>query len=571
MLGFFRKKPEMYDVLYGAYRQAQDAAAAVTAPEPESAPVEASSGFGGGGRDRGVQYGWDDGSKFAGGFGATQLLTADYWTLRARSSELFERNLYARGLIRRLVTNEINTGLHLEALPSEKILGFKEEELAEWTEDVENRFELWGNNDDLCDYYGRETFGELQAAARTEALVAGDVLVVLQQDPRTGLPSVRLVSGSAVQTPLGGKASGGNKIVHGVEIDALGRHVAFWISQESKDGSGFRESKRLPAYGEKTGRRLAWLVYGTEKRLDDVRGKPILSLVLQSLKEIDRYRDSVQRKATLNSMVAMFIQKDEAAPGTTPFGKAAIKKSLDTTGTDTGPRVFRSGDLNPGIIFDELQHGEKPVGFHNQGTDEKFRDFEEAILATIAWAHGVPPETLTLAFSNNYSASQAATNEFKMYLEEVRTKFGFAFCQRIYVEWLVSSVLKSKIEAARLVEARRDPAQHEIFGAWTAADWSGQIKPAIDQLKLVRALTEAVDNGFMTRAKATRELNGTKYSRNVQILERENGQLVGANSALEAMKNPAPPAPVDPGTAEEADAQDAADTAAKGSKKAKSN
>jgi hypothetical protein len=53
------------------------------------------------------------GDKFAGGFGATKVFTPDYWTLRQRSEQLFHENLYARGLIRRLVTNEINTGLTL--------------------------------------------------------------------------------------------------------------------------------------------------------------------------------------------------------------------------------------------------------------------------------------------------------------------------------------------------------------------------------------------------------------------------------------------------------------------------
>jgi hypothetical protein len=36
-----------------------------------------------------VHYSNFDGSKFVGGFGATELLNFDYWTLRARSIELF--------------------------------------------------------------------------------------------------------------------------------------------------------------------------------------------------------------------------------------------------------------------------------------------------------------------------------------------------------------------------------------------------------------------------------------------------------------------------------------------------
>src|SRR5205085_1098932 len=97
------------------------------------------------------RYSFDDGSKFAGGYGFTQLLLTDYWTLRARSSELFETNLYARGIVRRLVTNEINVGLHLEATPEEAILGKPEDSLADWSESTENRFQLWCDRPLLCD------------------------------------------------------------------------------------------------------------------------------------------------------------------------------------------------------------------------------------------------------------------------------------------------------------------------------------------------------------------------------------------------------------------------------------
>src|SRR5690242_11309438 len=116
------------------------------------------------------RYSYQTGDKWEGGFGATELLLTDYWTLRARSVQLFETNLYARGLIRRLVTNEINTGLHLEASPIESILGKKEDELGDWTEDVENRFSIWESDASVCDNAELSTFGRLQAAARQEAL-----------------------------------------------------------------------------------------------------------------------------------------------------------------------------------------------------------------------------------------------------------------------------------------------------------------------------------------------------------------------------------------------------------------
>ena len=470
---------------------------------------------------------FDDGEKFFGGFGATQLLTADYWTLRARSTQLFETNLYARGIIRRLVTNEINTGLHLEAEPEEGVLGVEEDSLADWSETVENRFRLWAKNPWLCDHDERRTFGALQAQIRMEALVAGDVLVVLRQDRRTGLPRVQLISGSAVQTPMRAPRRG-SRILHGVELDARDRHAAFWVRQ--RDGN----SKRLPAFGEKSGRRIAWLVYGTERRLDDVRGKPILSLILQSLREIDRYRDSTQRKAVINSMLAMFVKKGEERMGSRPLGGAATVKGtvIDNT-ADEPQRTYNVAEFIPGVILDELQVGEEPTAFPSNGTDEKFGDFEEAIIQGVAWALEVPPEILRLAFSNNYSASAAAINEFKIYLNAMRTRFGDEVTQHVYVDWLLSETLTGKVEAPGLLEAWRDPAQYDIFAAWIGACWSGQIKPSTDIFKQARGYEKLLEQGLITRSRAAREMTGMKFSKIVQQLARENAALALALEPLD--------------------------------------
>lgn len=477
---------------------------------------------------------WDTGTKFAGGFGATKVLIPDYWTLRARSSQLFETNLYARGLVRRLVTNIINTGLHLESMPEEGVLGVPRDSLAEWSEDVEIRWNLWAGEPWLCDFAEQATYGEIQEAAFLEALIAGDCLVVLRQDPLTRLPRVQLVKGDCVQSPAR-LPRGGNKIEHGVEIDAQRRQVAYWIRQE--DGS----SKRLPAYGEKSGRRLAWLVYASDRRLDQVRGKPILSLALQAIQEIDRYRDSTQRKATINSMLAMFVEKTAPTSGTRPMTNGAVRSgSVAVANADGTPRRFNVSEQIPGLVLDELAHGEIPRAFPSNGTDLAFGEFERAILAGVAWGFEIPPEILVLSFGSNYSASQAAINEFKIFLNKVRTRWGERFCQPMYVEWILASVLAQKITADRLVESWRDWKNYDVFCAWVNADWSGNIKPAVDLSKLVKAYVEMIKAGLITRARAARELTGTKFSRNAQTLAIENLLMATANEPIERLENPAP-------------------------------
>ncbi len=422
-----------------------------------------------------TSFGYHDGEKFAGGFGATQLLATDYWTLRQRSAQLFKTNIYARGIINRFVTNEINTGLHLEAIPEESILGLEEDALSDWTEEIENRFELWAKTPKLCDRRGLDTFGSIQATARAEAMIDGDCLVVVEQDAKTKLPTVRLYSGGCVQTPMGVTPAAGHRIMHGVELDAVGTQVAFWIRTE--DGT----AKRLPAYGAKSGRRIAWLVYGSRKRLDEVRGEPLLASVLQSLREIDRYRDSTQRKALLGSLWLGWIEKGDDKPGSRFMGRSGVGTSNRTQIDNSGQeRRFRVAEQVPGMFAQELQAGET-VKFQNSvSTDEKFTDFESAILYGIAWSLEVPPEILTLSFNANYSASQAAINEFKMYLDRARVAFADAFCTPVYQEWLLSEVLNERVSAPGLLDAWFDPSKNDVFCAWVASDWAGHIKPSAD-------------------------------------------------------------------------------------------
>jgi len=470
-----------------------------------------------------------DGSKFSGGLGATQLQQIDYWTLRHRSSEFFNDNLYAKGLIRRLITNIVNTGVFPESTPEEIILGVPEGSLADWSELVETRFSVWSKSPQACDWHRVSTFAEIERQALLESLVSGDVLIVMRVNTRTNTPSIELVSGNKVQTPLGGKAQirNGNTVRHGVEQDSSGRIVAFWVTQKD------RSSKRLPAFGEKTGRRVAWLMYGTEKRLDEVRGQPLLAVVLQSLKEIDRYRDSAQRKAVVNSILALFVKKTSDKPGSLPMQGGAVRKnSASVTDGDGTTRSFNIANYIPGVVIDELQEGEEPVPYSSAGTDINFPVFEAAIIESIAWCVQMPGEILKLAFSSNYSASQAASSEFIIYLNYAWARLAEQLCAPVYTEWLINETLTQKIKAPGLLVAWRDPKQYDIFGAWTASEWYGTIKPSIDGVKQAKAGQLRIKEGWSTNAREARGMSGTKFSRNIKRLKRENEQKADAMRPL---------------------------------------
>jgi capsid protein len=263
-----------------------------------------------------------------------------------------------------MVTNEINTGLNLECLPEEMLLGLEQDSLVEWSDEVEKRFEIYGRA--MCDFVGESSFGQIQRVIRRESLIEGDILVVLKQLKPNGVPQIQLISGSKIRTPIG---KFDKRIVDGVELDKNGKHVAYYYVGDNG------KSERIAAYGARTGRKLAWLVYSTDKRHNQVRGEPILSLIMQSLKEIDRYRDAALRKSVINSLLAMFISKTEDKMGTTPMTGAATMKRSYQTDTQNPDRKFNVADYGqPGIILDELQQGETPHAFKTE-TDVDFGKF----------------------------------------------------------------------------------------------------------------------------------------------------------------------------------------------------
>jgi len=460
-----------------------------------------------------------DGDKFWGGYGSTQILDIDYPTLRARSLELFTTNLYARGIIRRLVTNEINTGLTPDLTPNEQLLGLIKDSLNDWSDITEDRFEIWANNPELCDYEGVNTFAEIQRIQRSEALVGGDVLIVMRFSRFHPLPRVQLIRGDLIETPgLGGgdNVRKNHTVKHGVEFDTRNKRVAHWIRQ--KDGT----FKRIPMFGEKSKRKLSWMVYGTDKLIDGIRGLPLLAIMLQSTKEIDRYRDSVQRKATNNSHLTMFIKKDNAKMGSLPLTGGASRVDTVTASETGSTRSFKSARTMPGTTFEELQAGEEPVLLGGEGTDVKFGEFEQTIIYAIAWSNQIPPEILVLAFTNNYSASQAAINEFKIYLNMRWTIEGDTFCKPILTQWLISELLLGKNKAPGLLDAWRDSTQYDILGAWLVMDWYGSIKVSTDMVKQGKGSKLLVDEAWSTNTREARMNTGTKFRKNVAQLKREN-------------------------------------------------
>jgi len=450
-------------------------------------------------------YSGDKTGMFA-GFGLTEDLSfVDLKTLQLRSLQLARQNPYAAAIINRLVTKIVNSGLRLRAHPLETILNkiVPEGYLDEWGNNVESLYEVWSRDKRLVCNTKRHTMQSLERIAVYTSIISGDCLVISTLN-KLGLPTIQLVDGRNLVNPLD---SIDKDIKHGVELNDKGVEVAYYVNT-------LEGVKKVKAY-DPSGRRRAWLVGINEKRIDDRRRLPLLSVIMQNINELGKYLDSEQRAALVNSYIAVVHTRGEGNVSTNPLKNAGTTKEFESN----DPSNFKR--MEPGYFATKLAQGEAIKSFDTSRPNVNFAKFSEYCIKSGSYSVGIPPECLMLEFNSNYSASRQAKLELEDLIKEKTAVFTTDFNQIIYADWLDGMILNGKVKAPFYVKSLNDINRFEILGAWRSASWRGLTKSNVDGLKMVKELKIAQDNGWMTADQIADDYYDNDFATNMRARKKE--------------------------------------------------
>ncbi|MBR5409272.1 MAG: phage portal protein [Clostridia bacterium] len=470
---------------------------------------------------------------------AVEDIDMNNMTMRQRGRMLYMASPVAAGAINTQRTKVVGPGLYMRPAIDRQILGLTDEEAERWTARTKAEFSLWAENKYACDVQGMNNLYALQQLALKSMLMSGDTFAVLHhEEPTQLLPyglRVQLIEADRVSTPskagafglqtlTEGETKDGNKIHDGVEVNDVGRVVAYHICSHYPaagilTGKESVEWTPVPAVGAETGLPNVLHVM-TPERPEQYRGVTYLAPVIETLLQLRRYTESELVAAIIQSYLTAWITT-QTDPTEIPFNEVG---DGDVDGAENEKSVeVRSGvsdseneyEMGPGQVT-HLQPGEN-ITFGNPNIPTAgFDAFVRAICRVAGAGLELPYDVLMKEYNSSYSAAKGALEDAWTMLRMVRKWFIDDFCQPLYEVWLAEAVARGRIQAPGFFT---DPL---LRRAWSGAVWDGPAQIHLDPLKESKANEVAVSHGWKTNAQVTRENYGGDWRENVKQIQAEN-------------------------------------------------
>ncbi len=417
-----------------------------------------------------------DGEKNFGEIGPIKDYAVDYASLSMRSWQSYLESEISQTVLGKYFTWVIGAGLKLQAEPVVKVLELEGVNIGEEFNDiVESRFGIYANSK-MSAYSGMSSLHMLAKEAFKNSIVGGDVLVVLRYiDDQV---KVQLIDGAHIQTPLGNREA-----KHGISISTTGEHLGFYVR------TGLLDFKYIPA--KTNGITTAFMIYGLKYRIDTHRGMPLISVVMETLKKLERYKEATVGSAEERQKITYFAEHKLGSTGENPLGNSLLAKAINADASPDLPRDVNGKDLsNKFAATTGKQMINMPIDSTLKSLESKnelyFKDFYSVNIDLVCAAVGIPPEVAMSKYDSNFSASRAALKDWENTLNVSRREFSFQFYQNVYNFWLHTEVLKNKIPAKGYLKAWNQNDQ-VVLESYRKARFVGASVPHIDPVKEVAA------------------------------------------------------------------------------------
>ncbi|WP_422472568.1 phage portal protein [Endozoicomonas sp. ALB032] len=407
--------------------------------------------------------------------GPNNSLTGNLGTLINRSRAAIRNDPWAASGLEKLVANIVGTGIKPKSEARDD--GFRKELQAlflDWTDE--------SDADGQLDFYGQ------QALAMRSVLEAGECFVRFRpRKPGDGLSvplQLQLLEAEFVPWDYHDDLKKGHKIRAGIEFNAIGQRVAYWMHKQHPSDYTTLDTadlRRVPADQV--------LHLYEPLRPGQLRGQPLLSQVLLRMYHLDKFDDATLLRQEIANLFTGFITKP--APETEKVDPLTGRPIVyDLQGV---PMVA----MEPGTM-QELSPGEEITFNTPPGAASNYPDFIRQQLMAVSAGIGLPYEILSGDMKGvSDRALRVVLNEFRRRIQQIQHNLMvFQLCRPVWKRWLELAVLSGAISAP---DFHRNPTHYRKV-KWIPQGWA-YIHPVQD----VQSQNLAVRSGFKSRSEVVSE------------------------------------------------------------------
>jgi capsid protein len=458
-----------------------------------------------------------DGEKDRGTMGTPIEYIPEFERLSIRSWQSYLESDVSQTIIKRYVLWVVGKGLKFQYNPIKPLTEFNES-FEKSTRKVEYMFELWAGSKNSS--HNKETsLNWLGNEAYKSGKIGGDVLVILRW--KNNNLSVQNIDGSNVGNPMiKPTITNGHILENGIETNKSGEVVAYYVRTEQL------KYKRIKAVDPTTGLRVAFMYYGSKFRIDSDRGLPVIATTLQSLKQLDRYKEATVGSAEERQKIAYFIEHHLDGDGTSPHAQALLASF--NVGADS---TAQNATTQNGVEIDQVVTASTQKQTFNLSPGSKmsqldskneihFSEFHGSVANIICACVGIPPNVAFSLYTDSFSASRAATKDWEHTLNVERDDFSFQYYKPIFEFWLHMNVLTNQLSLPGYIDAYLTQNLYKL-SAFRNCRFMGAQFPHIDPLKEVKAERaklgpKANDIPLTTVERSTEALNSGDALQNIE-------------------------------------------------------
>jgi lambda family phage portal protein len=361
--------------------------------------------------------------------------------VRERARDAYRNNPWARRAVDALAVGAVGAGIKPQARADGDLKRRLQQEWLLWT--------------DAADFAGRFDFYGLQQAALRTMLVDGEAIIRLLVEPGQRIPlQLQLLTGEYLDSS---RVDG--QTLNGIEYDAAGRRMAYWLFRRHPADAPNMQSVRVPA--EQVIHLYAPIQPGVE------RGVSWLAPALVPLRELQEFIEAALVRQKIASLFCGYVQ---TADGSNPLNQTNAVPTLE-----------------PGSIV-RLQPGEAVEFSEPPDVGQTYEPFVRQQLRAIASALNVPYEILSGDVSQvTFASGRHALLEYRRQLESIQHHIVvFQLCRPVWEAWTRLAVAAGVLPEGDYGDVR-----------WIAPQLS-----MLDQRMEVQSVIQQIRAGLISRSEA---------------------------------------------------------------------